>query len=209
MGGTNINSGLRLAKDIIAGGGRECVGFACVVMILSDGEQSAAYDKSPIDEAQTLKDAGILVFAVGFAGVLKTTLDGIASEPPSQYSFLGSDVVAIQNHFQTFCSLISSPQPPPTPLPPGVKQSPSPPPMPPSPPPPSPSPPLPAVPPTPPDIITLTPNSGGAFCELSRAPGRILYRMASCTMAPYTMARPLYLVVRVRAWLSLAHHLVM
>ena len=127
-------------------------------MILSDGEQSGSFggSASAITDAQTLKDAGITVFAVGFGGVQASTLNAIASQPSSQYSYLGTNIQAIQQHFSDFCSVIASPQPPPSPLPPGFKQPPSTPPSPPSPPSPSPPPPLPAVPPTPPDYVILS-----------------------------------------------------
>ncbi|KAL1498548.1 hypothetical protein AB1Y20_013869 [Prymnesium parvum] len=187
-GGTNMAAGMRRAKELLDAGGRVCTGFSCVVMILSDGEQSAEYGGSAaaISEAQVLKAAGILLFAVGFGAVTADTLDAIASSPPSKFSYLGSDIDAISAQFADFCSAIASPQPPPSPLPPGVYQSPRPPPAPPRSPTPSPPPPLPAVPPTPADLITFYSSYMNAPCALSPAGGG-LFRM-TCEQ---THARPM------------------
>ena len=67
-------------------------------MILSDGEQNTGFGGSAgaIADAQALKDAGIIVFAVGFGTVQQSTLNGIASTPSSRYAYLGGDIAAIQ-----------------------------------------------------------------------------------------------------------------
>ena len=113
-GWTSISSGLERGKGLIDAGGRPCAGENCVVFLLTDGQQSSQYGGSnaAVLSAAAVKAADMRVFAVGFGGAQKSTLDAMASSPASQYSYLGTSLADIRAHFQAFCQLVSSPRPP-------------------------------------------------------------------------------------------------
>ena len=114
-GWTDISSALARGARLISAGGRPCVDEKCVMLLLTDGQQSSQYggDSTAIASAGDVKAAGIKLFAVGFAGAQRSTLDAMASSPASRYSYLGSNLADIRAHFATFCALASSPGAPP------------------------------------------------------------------------------------------------
>ena len=116
-GWTDISSALDRGSGLIQGGGRPCTGERCAVLLLTDGQQSSQYggDSAAIATATTVKAAGIKLFAVGFGGAKRSTLDAMASSPASRYSYLGSNLQDIQAHFASFCALATAPGAPPSP----------------------------------------------------------------------------------------------
>ena len=82
-GGTQIDLGLLYAQGVLA---NEQSGRRGVVWLMSDGRQSSAGgDRTAIEAAASLKEAGYTVFAVGLGGASVQTLDAMASSPtPAQ-----------------------------------------------------------------------------------------------------------------------------
>ena len=77
-GVTNIGAGLTKGRAMLQGSSS---GLPRVIVLLSDGEQSANYGGSStaITTATSVKSAGISIFAIGFGTVATATLTAIAS----------------------------------------------------------------------------------------------------------------------------------
>ena len=76
-GGTHVNAGLNTAADML--GQWNGSPPVKVIMLLCDGAQSSSYGGIPsaIETAQTVKDMGIAIFAVGFGGASASTMDAL------------------------------------------------------------------------------------------------------------------------------------
>ena len=146
-GGTAIDLGLDRAFDELYTSGRHVNSTQAVVWVISDGVNNNG-DKLPIQSAARLKGAGATIFAVGIGGASQQTLESMASTPISTHAYMGSDLAAIRSRFADFCSLATSPNPPPLPT------------LPPSPPPPSPDPPPPSPTPAAPPPMPPAPLLG-------------------------------------------------
>ena len=90
------------------------------ILILTDGEQNRQYggDQGAISTAETVKNAGVTVVAVGFGGSDTQTLNAMATAPASLYSYRGSSIADVQAHLSSMCTIIASPRQPPPPSPP-------------------------------------------------------------------------------------------
>lgn len=110
-GGTQIDYGLLAGlSDEFKNSTRRSI-----MWLLSDGVNSNG-DKPAIEAATAVKSFGITLFAVGLGGASVQTLDSMASEPVAMHSYMGTDMAAIRTRFEDFCSLATSPLPPPPPL---------------------------------------------------------------------------------------------
>ena len=87
-GWTDISDGLATGAQLMADGKRQCSGERCVMLLLTDGQQSAQYGgpEAAIISAAAVKAAGITLFAAGFGTATKDTLDAMASSPASKVS---------------------------------------------------------------------------------------------------------------------------
>ena len=114
---TDVSGALLRAKTILDP--VDDTTFTRIVLVMTDGEQSLVYGGSSKAKADAdiLKDAGITVFAVGFGNTLPMTLDGMASEPTVQHSYLANDVGQLISYYKgKLCEfLIYPPSPPPLP----------------------------------------------------------------------------------------------
>ena len=82
-------------------------GADLVMLVLTDGEQTEPGD--PFAAAQAVKDAGAVLFAVGFGGASESTLERLASAPASTFALVTADLSALQSYFATskrFCELV-------------------------------------------------------------------------------------------------------
>lgn len=96
--GTNIESGLSEANDMLSG--RSATdGANKVVILLSDGDYNRGDD--PTREAAKMKNSGIEIFSIGFAdqGQAANTLKGIASEPTEDHFFQADNATQLVNAF--------------------------------------------------------------------------------------------------------------
>ena len=134
-GYTSISSGLSLASEQLLQTPRchatepDCTDAThSIIMVLTDGEQSshlggrqAAVQAANAAKAPTAAGRHTKIFAVGFGGSQQATLDGIASSPSSEYSYLASDLDDVIWQFSDLCTRVASPRmPPPPPSPPLV-----------------------------------------------------------------------------------------
>ena len=106
-GGTSISDGLAEALAQLDGAsGRP--GALRVVVLLSDGKQTVdGDDATAIAQAHVLKTAGAVdLFAVGFGSADAATIEAIASEPPSQFAFIGANLAAVSFVFLTVVRLV-------------------------------------------------------------------------------------------------------
>jgi len=141
--GTFLSGGLEKGLEVATGSNAR-TGVLPVMILLSDGAQTVGGDdNTAIAAAQTVKDAGVRLIAVGFGGVNLVTLNAMASSSEG-----GSPFVLYASTADDLFKLLASGQfdvckiatdmprgPPPTPPPPLPPPSPPPTPPPPSPPP--------------------------------------------------------------------------
>ena len=176
-GGTSISDGIARARELFADDGR--AGATKIMLLLSDGEQTvdAAPGRTPvqtaIDAAALAKADGITLFAWGFGGVSRDTLEQIATDPSK--AFFANDLAGLSAHLAVLQAAVcnesppSLPPPPPSPLVPPPPPSPLVPPPPPSPLPPPPSPKLPCVRPI--DFALVLDESGSMLGYMEGANG--------------------------------------
>ena len=157
-GGTSISDGIARARELFADDGR--AGAAKIMLILSDGQDQTAFDAAALAKAD-----GITLFAWGFGGVSRDTLQQIATDP--RKAFFANDLAGLSAHLAVLQAVLcnesppSPSPPPPSPLVPPPPPSPLMPPPPPSPLPPPPSPKSPCVRPI--DFALVLDESGSMF----------------------------------------------
>ena len=82
-GGTNIASGIRLAREAVFRNGSRH-GSTKVGLVITDGCSSI---RDTVREAQYAKDEGIVLFALGIGSICHAELEGMASDPNCTHVF--------------------------------------------------------------------------------------------------------------------------
>ena len=119
-GGTSISDGIARARELFADDGR--AGATKIMLLLSDGEQTvdAAPGRTPvqtaIDAAALAKADGITLFAWGFGGVSRDTLEQIATDPSK--AFFANDLAGLSAHLAVLQAAVCNESPPSLPPPP-------------------------------------------------------------------------------------------
>ena len=113
-GFTSISDGIARARELFAAAGR--AGATKIMLLLSDGEQTVcepgvtACPQTAIDAAALAKADGITLFAWGFGGVSRDTLEQIATDPSK--AFFANDLAGLSAHLAVLQAVLCNESPP-------------------------------------------------------------------------------------------------